>query len=301
MGLLLDQDPSGWPVIVIIDHPDAVGVMPLGGDRAFWITIQDWHELNRALRSTTGLLVYVNRVLDHGETLNSPLGHELDRFAALVEADRLHAEAGTETSRPWLSFDALNDPDGAALYRELLVGVWPPGYPRPNVAVGDLRRILEFLDDAPPGTQVGAGWWILSKRREAEENGRRSSGMIMFDRNRILVFMADVASNYDHLQEFDAELAALGALRANEATEHLGRNIPTLAIGHLVADDGIDYRYIFTPEPLNLPETIRRDMVHRFGMMSSELQVELVSAEPEEPCPCGSGLPFGDCRTAEDR
>jgi len=295
-GLALDQDVRKWPTIVVIDHPSAVGVVPPVGNRVFWITLDDWLELNRAIRSTTGVLRYVGRILDHGDLLDVPLGHELERFKAVVEADMLFAQEGTESSRPWLSFDAREDPLGAELFRRLLDGVWPEGHPLPEVSIDDVRRVLEFLDATPPGVQVRVGRWILSKRNQSASTGKWSSGAVLLDKERLVVFAADVASSHDRLAEFDAELAAMGALRAGEASEQLGYTVQTLAIGHLVDEDGIDYRYIYTPEPLDLPDDIKRPLLHRRGTFDlGSRHVTALKAPPDSPCPCGSGLRFSKC------
>lgn len=296
-ALALDHAAREWPTIVVIDHPDAVGVVPPVGNRVFWITLDDWHELNRAIRSTTGVLTYVGRILDHGGLLDVPLGHELERFKALVEADIQFAQEGTETSRPWLSFDALEDALGAELFRQLLDWVWPRGHSLPEVSIEDVRLVLEFLDATPPGVQVSVGRWILSKRNQSASTGKWSSGSILLDKERLIVFAADHASNYDGLDEFDAELAAIGALRAGEVSKQLGYSVRTLAIGHLVDVDGIDYRYIYTPEPLVLPDDIKRPLLHRLGKYDlGSRQVIALDAPPDSPCPCGSGLLFSECQ-----
>lgn len=120
VALLLTMDVADWPVIVVLDHPNVDGLDPPFAD-AFWITTADWLELNRALRSVTAVLTYVRRVLDAG-ALTVPLGHEVDRFRAVVEADARYAEGGGPMSRPWLTADSLRDETGADLYRELLTG-----------------------------------------------------------------------------------------------------------------------------------------------------------------------------------
>ena len=77
-GLPLTMDVSGWPVVVILDHPSIDGIDPPNPD-GFWITTADWLELNRALRSVTALLTYVRRVLEAGTDIAIPLGSEAER------------------------------------------------------------------------------------------------------------------------------------------------------------------------------------------------------------------------------
>lgn len=293
----LDFDVDAWPVVVIIDHPDADGVIPPEGERGFWITLNDWHGLNRALRSVSGLLEYMERVQAHGATLSVPLGAELDRFATLVEADAEYSASGPTTSRPWLSFDALRDPVGAESYRQLLGGVWPVDSAIPTVPIEEVRRVLEFLDATPPGAQTELGRWVLKKRRELKETGRWGSGAVLFERRKLLVFACDSDENGGDLDDFDGFLATLAAVRALEITEKSGEPCETLAIGHRVDATGVDYRYALVPAPLPVPENRRRSTLHSFGTFDlARMTVMPLRAGRNEQCPCGSGRKFKYCK-----
>ena len=142
-SLEISMDASDWPVIIILDHPSIDGVDPPNLD-GFWITVTDWLELNRALRSVTAVLIYVRRVLEAGSAAAEPLGSEAERFQRMVEADSHYAGAGGPWSQPWLSTANLEDPLGADLYRELLTRLWPLDAERPHVPITDLRRVLEL-------------------------------------------------------------------------------------------------------------------------------------------------------------
>lgn len=293
-GLALTMDVSDWPIVVILDHPSVKGIEPPNTD-GFWITTEDWLELNRALRSVTAILTYVSRVLDGGTAVAVPLGHEAERFQRIVEADARFADAGGSTTLPWLTTDCLDDPTGAELYRDLLTRMWPPDAVRPHVPISDLRRVLEFLDGLPPGMQVTVGRWILKKRAELRANPW-ASGAVMWSGDRLLVFGCARAERYDEIERFDANLAAIASVRSREVTEQGGQIAAVLGLGHLVADGYIDYRYIYMEPPVEAPDGLKRVILHTYGRfdLASRRVVE-ITAGRNDPCPCGSGRKFKHC------
>jgi hypothetical protein len=290
---VLSMDVSDWPVIVVLDHPSIDGIDPPESD-GFWITTPDWLELNRALRSVTAVLTYVRRVLDAGN-LTVPLGHEADRFRAVLEADARYANEGGPMSRPWLTADSLRDATGADLYRELLIRLWPPDAVRPHIQISDLRRVLEFLDGVPPGMQVKVGRWILRKREELR-TGPRSSGAAMWSGDRLLIFGCARKEVYEELEHFDADLAALASVRSREVREQGGHITAVLAVGHLVADGYIDYRYIYMEPPVDAPDNLKRVILHTYGRFDlASGRAVAIEAGRNDPCPCGSGRKFKHC------
>jgi hypothetical protein len=293
-GLPLTMDVSGWPVVVILDHPSIEGIEPPNPD-GFWITTADWLELNRALRSVTALLTYFRRVLEAGTDIAVPLGSEAERFRRIVAADAQYADAGGPISRPWLTASSLADPTGADLYRELLTRLWPPDASRPHVPISDLRRVLEFLDALPPGMQATVGRWILRKRGELR-TGPWASGAVMWSGDRLLVFGCAPADRYDELERFDAELAAIACVRSREVREQGGLITAVLGVGHLIADGYIDYRYIYMEPPVDAPDDLKRIVLHTYGRFDliSGRAVE-ITAGRNDPCPCGSGRKFKHC------
>ena len=264
-GLVLDMDVSSWPTILIVAHPDIGGVEPTRTD-AFWITTEDWLWLNRALRSVTGLLVYVERILKSEGEARLPLGYESERFRRVVDADAAFAAQGGERSQPWLTADALNDPIGAQLYRELLERIWPPGVSNPlTVPIEEMRRVLEFLDGVPPGMQATVGRWILRKRSELSQRPW-ASWAVMFNNDRLFVFGCSKTDGYDDLERFNADLGTLAWVRADEVHRQGGTISSVLAVGHLVDDSFIDYRYIYAEPPPDVPDDLRRFVLHHHGM-----------------------------------
>jgi hypothetical protein len=293
--LRLDMDVSGWPTIVVVDHPDMDGTQPTRTD-AFWITTGDWLELNRALRSVTALLIYVERSIEAGPSVCPALGHEAERFRQMVQADAAFASTGGQRSRPWLSTDSLDDPTGAELYRELLQRIWPEDPSQPSqIPIQDMRRVLEFLDGVPPSMQVEVGRWILKKRSEITEQPW-ASGAVMFNNNRLFVFGCSPSSAFEDIGHFDAQLGSLACVRAEEVRQQAGEITAVLAVGHLVGDGYIDYRYIYMEPPPGVPAEMVRLIRHEYGMFDLAAGgVCFPKAEGNERCPCGSGLKFKHC------
>lgn len=277
-----------WHAVIVIDHPAADGVVP-PADGCFWITLADWHELWAALRSVTGMLTYVRRVLDAG--MSVPLGEEPRRFARMVQADV--ADHGPAA---WLTTETYDDPLGAQLYRELVDRVWPGDESLPAVGIADYRLIVNFLDSAAPGVLPRIGRWVLGKREEAAQRGR-SGGLLLLDNDRLLVYKAQAWSGPESETTFDAELLLAALVRSAEASEQLGRFVPALAVGHLVGPDHTDHRYAYTRSAV-VPTAAETALVlHGSGRfdMSKQALVALPSTPRGLPCPCGSGVPAGEC------
>jgi hypothetical protein len=294
-SLVLEMDVGTWPTVVVVDHPEMDGTRPTRTD-AFWITTDDWLWLNRAIRSVTGLLIYVQRALEAGPDSCPALGHEAERFERMVEADMSFAAAGDQWSRPWLTADSLYDSDGAQLYRELLERIYPedPSQP-PMVPIEQMRTVLEFLDGVPPGLQVTAGRWILKKRGEIR-HARWASGAIKFTEEHLFVFACAQSDSFEDVSRLDDQLISLACVRAEELRSQGSDITAVLAVGHLVGKGHIDYRYIYMSAPLAASPDEMRNIWHRFGMFDMETRtVKFPKAGRNERCPCGSGRKFKHC------
>jgi hypothetical protein len=110
------QDTSDWPVIVVVDHPKCP-IVDLGFcPGVVWFTFKDWHELQRRLRSTAGLLRYLERIFE-GQ-IHVPLGCEVERYAPMYQAD-VESASGMETASPYLTHpnDFVFETNGRACCR----------------------------------------------------------------------------------------------------------------------------------------------------------------------------------------
>jgi hypothetical protein len=143
--------------------------------------------------------------------------------------------------------------------------------------------------------QVEVGRWILKKRSEIAEQPW-ASGAVMFNNNRLFVFGCSPASAFEDIGHFDAQLASLACVRAEEVRQQEGEITAVLAVGQLVGDGYIDYRYIYLEPPPDVPAEIMRLIWHECGMFDLAAgSVRFPKAERNERCPCGSGLKFKDC------
>jgi hypothetical protein len=118
----------------------------------------------------------------------------------------------------------------------------------------------------------------------------------MWSDERLLVYACARADQYDDIKSFDADIAALASVRAREVREQGGGIDAALATGHLVDDRYIDYRYVYMEPPRNVPDGIKRIMLHTYGRFDlASRRVLPVKAARNDPCPCGSGLKFKQC------
>lgn len=298
VGLTLDMDVSTWPTIVVLDHPQAeTARSPLPAD-VFWITLHDWHGLHRAIRSTTGVLRYIHRVLAADPTPQWSLGTERLRYGAFVDADR-RAAADSGSPIGFLDWSVLDDPIGVELYRDVMQRLWPEDGELPSVEIDDYRLILEHLDAVAPGAAAGLGRWIEAKRDHLRRHGSWSSGMSL-DEDRLTVYACDHRRNYTNLEQFDAELAALLATRAHEVTTQ-GRPVAqACAIGVLQDTPGLDYRFVFMRPPSEIPRSLVLSVQQARGVYDAAACSvrEFASPGRNAPCPCGSGQKFKRCHGA---
>jgi hypothetical protein len=256
----LPADVDDWPVIVVLEHlamPELT--LDLGPDE-FVITFEDWEALSHAVRSVAGLIYYVRRVLDHPD-ISVPLGHERERFDLMVRADAATDDGGA-TWAPWLSYAALEDPDGADMYQHFIDRLWPQGEPL-GMQAGDYLHAVEQLDRVPPAIRVELGrHWI--GYIEATRHGGRRSGTVLLDELTI-VMVVKQSNDPSDVRYFQSELGLLAMLRASEVASALGDR-PMLAIGVLSHDGGTDYAClgfentgVLGPLPEDTAQHVRED------------------------------------------
>jgi hypothetical protein len=111
-------DASSWASVVIVDHPSDPEVMLPPTPNTLYISVNDWRNLHRWLRSTWGVIGYMRRAVDSG--VDVALGREQDRYEVLAEAD-LHA-LGSLTSFPTLPPYRIAGAEAwdAALFEDLI-------------------------------------------------------------------------------------------------------------------------------------------------------------------------------------
>ncbi len=293
-ALTLASPANDWPIVVVIDHPHANGVVP-PDQPAFFITFDDLVELMATIRSVTGLLGYVDRVLEYGGP-PIPLGQEHQRFSQLAAADAAYAAAGGPTTAPYLSWDARTDPLPVALYRELLERVWPESGRLPEVPLDDYRAIVEHLDAVPNGLQAEIGRSIRRRRDALRRDRAWQSGVALVEQQRAILYACDTHANYDIPDAFVARVAYLANARAVEFRTAYGRNVPTLGVGVLEGPEWLDYQYVLVVEPRPISQHDLLKVQHAYGRFDPRLR-RVVELRPgrNDPCPCGSSKKYKRC------
>jgi hypothetical protein len=295
---LSDNSYESWPIIVIVDHPGNPPVaLPYYRD-AFAITLNDWRELNKHLRSIHEILRYVKDVLAQGPQVSVPLGAEFDRFASLVdfEASSLSGTRGEVGHR---SFAAVLDPYGLAMYRELVERTWGPNDYIPGFPAEDYRPILNYLDDVPAVVQVHVGRWIMELQAELKKTGHRVSGTTLLV-NRPLIYICDYAKNAVSIKDWRGQLFALTALRASEWREQARKDVSVLGISVRVGSNGNEYTYALLRRGSRFPNDLRRSTQWLFGAANfATFEAHNLKLGRNEPCPCGSGWKYKHCHLSK--
>jgi hypothetical protein len=101
-------------------------------------------------------------------------------------------------------------------------------------------------------------------------NGGWASGAILFDTERLFVFGCATFDLIDDTGHFDAKLAALACVRAKEIGLQGGAITSLLAVGHIVGDGFIDYRYIYMEPPVDVPAELLQTVRQEHGSFNLE-------------------------------
>jgi SEC-C motif len=290
LQVYLNDDCASWPIVVVIDHPQNPTVTLPHYDDAFCITLKDWQEINRHLRSIHQLLRYVRRVLASGTDVSVPLGYESHRFKSLVsyEASQFKTDV-TETS-----FAATRDPGAIAVYRELLEKTWGANDLIPRVPIEDYRPVLDYLDDVPAVVQAYVGRWILSRHEQLNRTGKLSSGSVLLV-DRPLVYMCDNTQSWLDKQTWLGNLLGLTALRASEWQTQMSSKQPVLGIGVRILGLSREYSYVLVRGG-RMPADLSRIIEWKFGVANFHVfKTRSLRIGRNERCPCGGGRKYKYC------
>lgn len=298
-ALEVRSDTTSWPIIVVLDHRHAEGIDLAFEPDTFWTTYDDWCELQLRVRSTTGLLNYVRRVLS--DQLHVPLGHELERYAGLRAADE-RASAGNSLS-PYLSDATRFDSLGTDLFHDVIDKVWYDDGEIPWTAPEEYRFIVEFLDAVPPQAQSVIGRWFLRKRAELASGQRIASGLTRLSADR-LVYACSERRHWENPREWLAEFSLLTTLRHVQSLETgAKRGTTTLGVAALVEEragrSGVSYLFVLlkgTPIDNPIPPDLRRRFEWLYGIHDHDASVPReLKVGRNESCPCLSGKKFKRC------
>jgi hypothetical protein len=284
------------PGVVLLDVdrvPTATGVV-LDDDRTIAMTVQDWRTLNRMIRSTAGVIDYVDRVVAAG--VPAELGNEEARYGALALADQKVSGSGF----PVLPPEGLSERDEmfVELVREwidsdLAVSITEPDH---------VRLAVEMLDEIPVIGKVDLGRSLFQRAKLSSERRRPVSGSFRLagSTNRLL-FYCDVLDNWegDGLEErLNSFLLTFAVVRHEEYERSIGPG-RTLLLSRLELDGSAIARTISLIDgPLDdgvpTPE-MRWSIVSRFGVHTGTGVRDTDSFGRNERCPCGSTKKFKNC------
>ena len=267
----LPSDVSAWPIIVVLDHPNVPAMSVVVDADVFVVMLDDWRFLHQAIRSTAGMLVYVDRVLAQRDVVDVSLGGERRRFEAICRADA-ETNDGSTTWAPWLSPAALDDPRAADTFQHFIDRTWPQGEALPSTQPGEYLRVVEFLDRVPPALQVELGRRWLSYIEATVNGGRRSGVAIAPD--GIIVVLIEHTDQRGVDEQFRARLSALAAVRAGEVAALFGPH-RSLALGVLTHPGATDYLFLladgpeaFSPVPIEVVQSVQAE----FGSLADRVR-----------------------------
>lgn len=291
---------DSWPIIVIIDHPKNPKVRPPYYENVFCVTLNDWQELNRHLRSVHEMLRYIEEILSHGKNVHIPLGMESERFASLAHLDESYA-ARAKGALGRRSFAAVIDPKGLAAYRVLIARTWGPNDYLPGLPIEDYRPVLDYLDDAPAVVQAYVGRWLLERHEELRRVGHRVSGTTLLV-DRPLVYMCDDVKNTGSRKDWVAQIVALTTLRACEWREQGWKKTSALGIAVRFGELENEYTYLLARQGARLPDRLRRTTEWIFGVANfSAFHTHSLMPGRNDECPCGSGRKYKHCHGSGQR
>ncbi|MEU7219709.1 YecA family protein [Nocardia iowensis] len=296
--VLLTEDCTHWPTIVVVDHPKNPQVNVPEYPDAFCISLNDWRRLNEHLRSINFLLRYILTALSGRPAKDVRIGCEAERYSSFIatEAKHLSEEIGTERAS---AFGILPDMKAVSIYRDLIESTWGPNDESLGLPIGDYTDILDFLDDVPVAVQSYTGYWLIYQREQLLGLRRRVSGLTIIV-NRPLIYMVDFFDNCPNKKEWLAMLWGLTAVRSMEWRSYKKEESNTLGVGVRVMNDGSEeYSFILIRPGISLPDSLVRQTQWIFGEMDARLlQARQPRVGRNERCPCGSQKKFKRCHGA---
>jgi hypothetical protein len=264
------------PIVVIIDHPLDPEIEPKAHDDTVFISLSDWLGLHFMIRSTAGIIDYVERVLNHDVYV--PLGSESQRYSIFASADQGWARASNSAmSVPQLPSTVLSDEEAfcAAFYDELIDRVADS-----NSLGWDAEQylhIVEHLDVVPTLARVNIGRKMVSTfQAMVNAKARRSFLVSDADKNsRIAVLYDYTEENVDDamVKLFMARIGSFGVLRHHQAIEAgASPGGSTLAVGilhHPLYGRAAAFGFIKGKVP-SLPAQLRGDLESEFGVWTGK-------------------------------
>ncbi|BAD57227.1 hypothetical protein NFA_23800 [Nocardia farcinica IFM 10152] len=263
-----------WAGVVIIDQQNVSAIEFPASTDTLYITLDDWLQLHFMIRSTAGIIDYVERALDSGVTV--ALGDEADRFVALARAD---LEACTTLSQfPTLYAGQLSGEEelSVAAVDALVERVADPA--NRGFDPGSYLGIVEQLDRIPIVGRARLGSKMRQTASDVADDGKSRSFIVIdsdlgpglrgnrlaFIYNRFNFLVHGIEGHY-----FNAEVAGYAATRQLQALRNgADTESGTLAVGVLIDRKlGPRYTFVFISGAPNIPDEIAVHFASKYGTL----------------------------------
>ncbi len=267
-------DASGWPSVIIVDHAADPQVVLPAEPNTLYISVNDWRNLHRWLRSTYGVISYIERAIASGIAV--PLGQEQDRYRALAQADL--AAPGSLTSFPTLPPYCIDGDEArdAALFEDLIERLADP-VGATGWDADQYLRIVEELDRQAPIARVRLGAKMRKTFLDMRASRQRRSFMTCNpeDPRARIAFLYEYDTSGDPGGDwFMAKIALYGTLRHRQAIDAgADPSSITLAIGVLHNEEANRRRYVFfyaSQTNLAIPADLRPQLEEEFGVFDGK-------------------------------
>ena len=265
------EAPHSWPGVVLLSLdrvPSGLNVN-IEDDRTVVMTLSDWYALNHMVLSTSGVIDYVERVIQGSVSI--ALGDEISRYQEYARADAHHAN--THGGTPILPIELVEGKE--RIYAEIL-GEWIDS----DIGVSDIesqpkdpdriRRTVEILDSIPILLRVEIGKLLADRTRDSYVSQEPRCGLIWIEgTNDRLLFYADVAQNWpDYEKDVEPHLFCYTAVRHEQINETHGEGA-TLLLGRIALEGRSVWRtHVMmngAVDPHFVPTKIRWGINQRYG------------------------------------
>ena len=265
-------DPKNWPILVVLHHSAIPPVHLPSFANTIYMSLDDWLGLHTLIRSTHGLISYVERAL--AAPISVPIGGERERYDRLAAADVRWATYSA-MSVPVLPMEPLTRDElfAADVFTELMEFMADP------TSIGwdsdQYLRLIERLDRTPMLARVTVGRKMIAAFQDmVESQSRRSFGVL--DRSSssrlLIMYEYDDSPRVDLSdRSFTAHLHGYTALRHIHATEAaLDPDAGTLGVGivhHPI--EGRRYNFVLIEgTPSQMPPDVRETLEIEFGILT---------------------------------
>ncbi len=297
---LVLEPPQTWAGVVLLDLdpvPDGLRICS-DDDNTIIMTLADWHELHYMILATSGVIDYVERVIE--QKIEADLGHEWDRYRRFAEADLI--AANKPDYEPVLPLNPLSDSDRirANILDEWIdsdIAATPVNDGR--YTANQVRSAVEILDSIPILLRVQIGKAMLSRVRDSVCSREPRATLLTTDSPARLLFFTDVSENWNNNWRYlERHLTSYTAVRHEQLEKHYGPG-ETLLLARIGSDSGPVWRTFVriagSVNGLNIPPEIRWGINIQFGALTADGIRDPTSFSRTEQCACDSGREFRDC------